>query len=598
MYLLCYNIYYKSIYKGSGSSYGNMSDTDPYLPLPTSGILLSQGLWEIKVVLANKVDNPAPSISVSDSNNYPNGSSGVIFINLNTTTITVKLESGDGYAEITSYQLTGNVPSSPSVEVQLFKYNGSTFDSITGTAYSGFINGTLNTNNVFTNTKTSLPAGIYYVVLTVKSSSLVKFVDTIAFVVRSGLTTTITGSCSEYNKTSSIVIDSEYLRPLNPNGESSGSGSDNAYKVVDVGDIKTSSNTPIDFDVVQQNSIHVIQAAGTGVMLDHTGSSSTMYSNRIETPDGTKYAINLNGKSVTLSKIQNNGNGVDNESALVTNLNAKSYLTIYNNNGLEFGQRSKFADLQYNSGWRNENRRLQTNIELSNDSTLNIVGDGATDRISNAGIIFYGPLATDINVKNDEYRQGSINLKYTGGNINLDGNVSVRGVVGISSWSTSGASTLSGKVESRINIKNGAEINTSSTESYKETQCESAADHATAHGIYIKGNNKCNSDSNITISLTGGSSIKTTCVGNNDSAGIRIEDFTGSVRINIEDSSYINATNGYEIYISNCSNVTIVYSGNFSVDGTKGDIYIKNSTVNNTYYESKTISVPATSISN
>ena len=112
-----------------------MSDTDPYLPLPTSGILLSQGLWEIKVVLANKVDNPAPSISVSDSNNYPNGSSGVIFINLNTTTITVKLESGDGYAEITSYQLTGNVPSSPSVEVQLFKYNGSTFDSITDNVY-------------------------------------------------------------------------------------------------------------------------------------------------------------------------------------------------------------------------------------------------------------------------------------------------------------------------------------------------------------------------------------------------------------------------------------------------------------------------------
>ena len=55
-----YNIYYKSFYKGTGSSYGNMSDTDPYLPLPTSGILLSQGLWEIKVVLANKVDNPAP----------------------------------------------------------------------------------------------------------------------------------------------------------------------------------------------------------------------------------------------------------------------------------------------------------------------------------------------------------------------------------------------------------------------------------------------------------------------------------------------------------------------------------------------------------
>ena len=86
-----FDIYYKSKYKGTGSSYGNMSDTDPYIPLPSSGILLSQGLWEIKVILANKVDNPDSTISVSDSSNYPNVSSGDIFLNLNTSTIRISI---------------------------------------------------------------------------------------------------------------------------------------------------------------------------------------------------------------------------------------------------------------------------------------------------------------------------------------------------------------------------------------------------------------------------------------------------------------------------------------------------------------------------
>ncbi|MGN1218019.1 MAG: hypothetical protein ACI4TD_08580, partial [Phocaeicola sp.] len=229
------------------------------------------------------------------------------------------------------------------------------------------------------------------------------------------------------------------------------------------------------------------------------------------------------------------------------------------------------------------------------NSTLNIVGDGATDNISNAGIIFYGPLATDINVNRGEYRQGSINLKDTGGTINLDGNVSVRGIVGISSWTIHGArvSTLSGTVYTTINLKEGAEINTSSTASYEGKLCESAEDQATAHGIYLKGEG-CNSDSSITINLTGGSSIKTACVGNNASAGIRIEDFPGSVTINIEDSSYINATNGYGIYIKGCSNVTITHNGTGSITGNKGNIYVIDSKLLHirelvTYYPTRTV---------
>ena len=47
-----YTIYYKSIYKGSGASYGNMAESDPYKKLDKNGILVSQGLWEIKVVFS------------------------------------------------------------------------------------------------------------------------------------------------------------------------------------------------------------------------------------------------------------------------------------------------------------------------------------------------------------------------------------------------------------------------------------------------------------------------------------------------------------------------------------------------------------------
>ena len=85
-----FDIYYKSKYKGTGSPYVNMSESDAYISLPTEGILLSQELWEIKVILANKVDNP-DSISVSDSSNYPNVSSGDIFLNLNTSTIRISI---------------------------------------------------------------------------------------------------------------------------------------------------------------------------------------------------------------------------------------------------------------------------------------------------------------------------------------------------------------------------------------------------------------------------------------------------------------------------------------------------------------------------
>ena len=103
-----------------------------------------------------------------------------------------------GSAVISSYTLSGTVPDDSSVEVQLYQYNGTQFEILDSTKFSGPQD---SDTNVFSNTITSLPTGYYYATITVKSSSTVKAVDTIGFVVRKGLTTRITGSCSNYNST-------------------------------------------------------------------------------------------------------------------------------------------------------------------------------------------------------------------------------------------------------------------------------------------------------------------------------------------------------------------------------------------------------------
>ena len=588
-------IYYWTIYKGykgSGDYYYSSNFSTSYNRLTSEGIIVSQGLWEVQVVFSNE---ETTSYTESEAEPLIHATSGDIFINLNTTTITVELESGDGYAEITSYQLTGNVPSSPSVEVQLFKYNGSTFDSITDTAYSGFINGTLNTNNVFTNTKTSLPAGIYYVVLTVKSSSSVKFVDTIAFVVRKGLTTSISGSCNKYGESSGSI----YIDPVE--NEKPSSSTDGIVNINPPSmDTITNKSTGTVVPKITNGMIYLVQGNNDNeTVLGHSEGeiATNEYKNsRLNVSEKTKFAMNLNGTDVYLSKIQSNGRPSENESALVAELNNESFMTIFNNNN-GTGKNATFAILLNVADNKSKayNRRLQSNIQVDN-STLNVVGLGASDAISNGNVTFVGPTKVHTNIDPGEYRQGAINLKGTGGTINLDGSVSVEGLFGITSWhvnsnsSTTKNSSISGIQNTSITIKNGARINTSS-----DSNCESAPDNGGAHGIYLYGNENDKPTGSTSITLQD-SSITTTSAGGVTSAGIRIENFAGNVTIHITNSS-IAATNGYGIYISNCSNVTIDYSGNCSINGSEGDISINNSTVNNKYYESETISVPATAIS-
>ena len=279
--------------------------------------------------------------------------------------------------------------------------------------------------------------------------------------------------------------------------------------------------------------------------------------------------MNLNGTVIYLSKLQNNGNA-QYESALVADLTSDSFMTIYNNN--TSGNSATFAILAEGTKSKIVDRRLQSNIFV-NASQLNVVGKNATDPISNGDIVLIGPEDSHTNLLSGEYRQGAINLEGGGGTINLDGNVKVNGLCGISSWhvqstttTTTKETSLSGNQNINITLSNGASIETTS-----DSVCENALDKGSAHGIYIYGDSTNNPEETINITLDG-ATITTNSAKKVVSAGIRIENFSGQVTINITNST-IDAKNGYAMYFSNCPNVTINYKGTNKISGTEGKFF-------------------------
>ena len=196
-----YTIYYKSIYKGSGASYGKMAESDPYKKLDKKGILVSQGLWEIKVVFSKNTQWDGESFSTSELM----ATSGDIFINLNTQSIKVHLltNNGVGFINVSSYELVAPPSNVSSISVTCYKYDEtkSSFNT-SGTT----INVQKSGNNTFSSsTKNRLSTGIYYAVVEVKGTvsgkEIVLFTDFVGFVVRDSLTTNISGSCNTYDST-------------------------------------------------------------------------------------------------------------------------------------------------------------------------------------------------------------------------------------------------------------------------------------------------------------------------------------------------------------------------------------------------------------
>ena len=112
------NVYVRTKYKGTGERYTNLSESE-YRKIPTEGIVVSQGLWEVQAIFSS--DGKPTTYTDKEAETLPGGTSGVIFINLSTQSISVKLDEGTGSAVISSYTLSGTVPENPSIYINLYK---------------------------------------------------------------------------------------------------------------------------------------------------------------------------------------------------------------------------------------------------------------------------------------------------------------------------------------------------------------------------------------------------------------------------------------------------------------------------------------------
>ena len=199
-------------------------------------------------------------------------------------------------------------------------------------------------------------------------------------------------------------------------------------------------------------------------------------------------------------------------------------------------------------------RRYNANAKVCG-GTLNVVGpNGKPNSISNIPIVFQGPAWDDNNTPGsggvDYYKkQGAINLSSPGGTVVLDGNVTVKGCVGISSWdkikflSNGFDPSLTGETHSTITMKNGASI---------EALGDGGDFPDTAYGIYLK---YTNSNSSTLDIILDNAKITTSNKDNYnplDEVGIYIDSFKGTMNITLRNGAEIS-TSGTAIKLNNCS---------------------------------------------
>ena len=536
------NMYYKAVYYGNDSAcYGNTDDYIKYTK--TDGILLSQGYWEILCQWIDKTGIIAT------------GSTGKIFVNLNTTSLYVYL--GDGY--------TGNVQLEyivyPSNDYKK-PYIEATITGIDDPNYS-FDKPNALTGDTFILTEvTAMPKGKYLFTVNIFDNSSDKnllFTDLLGFVVRSGITTTVNGVLKDLPQKAG-TSDSTYMEDYYSDKSNT---TINTGTTIDAGSGKgqTALNGS---DVIKDNTVYEINGdnGSTSMDLGHTTNNDNQ-SNRI-TVDASEtkpinFGINLAGKDVIVTT----GNGDwTTENTTVVQLNEYSTMNIYNyvNGGAPEATWGK-SDESYK-------RRYHANVAL-NGGTLNVIGPSNDNKISNGPVIFQGPRNLDSNTfptggNGKTKKQGSINVYSSGGNIVLDGNVTLSGHTGISSWDASeeANSTLTGRSNTSIQLKNGAKIKSIGDYSYYRGVLSGFqyCDYKDiAYGIKLVGSETTN-DSHIDIVLDNASIITSNVDNTNDTdeAGIDISNFNGDISIVLKNHSIID-THGSVIRLSNCTgNVTVI----------------------------------------
>ena len=546
-----YKIYYKCLYKGTGKSYCGMTNENEYRLLDSNGILLSQGLWEINVIF--KSEYVGNTYSPTDIKSEITGTSGVIFINLNTTIISINVNTDNlnGKGNITvEYSLKNeNVPitallSNNPLSVDIYKYSNSAFQKLDTT-----IQITKDDNLVCRGSLSDLEPGIYYAVFTVTGTISQKTgtisVDTIGFVVRGGMTTQIEGECTHSYTPASTSFD--VIQKPSP-------GQNHA-------DIKDFAGS--DF----KNGTYTIIGGDYTFVSSETIKREKVLSN-------VNVTINLNGKDVANSNPNNNGNPTRQDTRTRFKIDSNATLTLINNSTTGAAS-SVFGD----SAGKQQFKYLQmyqTNV-IINGGAFTI---GSSD--SNGHISLKGCPAK-LTPPSGDILHSAIDLSYLGGTVNLLG--FKHGV--IIEETAKGIGTFDDIPPETTDLDKTPEFNATINMNNSTILCDgSNGENDTpinpAYGIYLDGHNL---DGEINISIKGLDpsiknkkySIKTQGSNNESGACIFITNFSGSVNITLDKDAIIEAKDGYAIYLSDTCTGNVTINNYGAIIGSSDGIYISKS---------------------
>ena len=519
--LSTYTVYYRSIYRGTGVSYGAMSETDNFKKLTGNGILLSQGLWEIEAVF--KETDCGDTYSPADKE--PVASSGLIFINLNTSSIPVSFPEGtDGYLNISSYTLS-SVPDSITnldVDVSLYSYNEAT-SSFSSSSMDIPVDPDESGNSFSTSDKRLLDAGLYYakvtVTGTVSSATKTLFTDVIGFCVRGGLTTVVDGVCSHYNisTTSSVV---------KVPSQSAGTNTENDIRNFQSGNFED-------------------------------GTTYQLSNNYTMIPD-KDYPYNKVIDSNKSVAIDLNGYALDNVKG-----NQKCYFTVKKNSTLSI---------------INTNTNADPTISDSNAAGVNnasFVVDGGTLNIGSqesGSVVLKGTPASKTSGGKAEVH-APIEISQNGGTVNLCGN-SKENEITIEDCVKGIAGVVGEKIESDLNI--------SIILDYVAIKSE-GSNKIPNYGIYLDGQGK-NGKIEIKVGQIGENKTISTSSSSGDGIygyGIYITNFSGEIKITIDNGGSIVSSDGYGIYITDTCTGSITITNNGTVKaGSDGQaaLYVRGNT--------------------
>ena len=538
---------YKATYMGKGQSYGSTSDYSSY---PTEGLVLSQGPWVIDCMW------------MKEGTLIAEGTTREIWVNLNTKSLLVYLEEneGKGSFRLDSYKVknTDNSVTAVSFAFEIRKWDSGQFTtlSLEPTITYGTESGYLKTCSFEAD---NLDAGQYILAVNVyngdtQTSSNLLFTDVIGFTVREGHETRVSGECEVKSGVKYIEWEPNPSNPSSTNGNvvEAANGNENNGTTIDLttGTIKTETIYILQEDKTTVNGVET----GTGTIdLGHQNGDTT--SNRILTPvpdpktNENAFAIDMNGTDVTVSSTDTL------ENTTIIQLNERITMNLFNSSttSASWGV-SEFPRFSTKS-------RIDANVKL-NGGTLNVIGNRDSQNISKGAIVFLGPTIDD-STTTAYQKQGAVNMEGVGGKVVLDGDVTVKGLLGISSFAS--GSTNSSLTGDPIYVDISAINSTIEAEAAKKLY---GYQQETSYGIYLK----CSGNGGtINIALDGATITAKGSGSNTNESGIRIDDFTGNINITIKNGSTISSEVGNGLYFSNCTgeiNITLDNTNN-SITGGK-----------------------------